>query len=68
MFSLVGRCHGLALSQKEHRHPQRPGDLAVQRHLLALIPGQRATQMRGEPGEGHDEGVADRVGGVVTAG
>ena len=41
-----GRCHGLAFSQKNTGMPKRCGDVGVQRHLLALVPGQRPAQVR----------------------
>jgi hypothetical protein len=49
---------------EEHLHAQRLGDLAVQRHLLALIPGQRPAQLRGQWRQGRYQCVADRPGGV----
>ena len=53
---------------EEHRHAQRLGDLGVQRHLAALVPGQRPAQLRPAGAERGDDGVADRVGGVPPAG
>ena len=52
------------LVAEEHRHAQRGADLAVQRHLLALVPGQRPAQPRRELAERGDQRVADRLGGV----
>jgi hypothetical protein len=43
VFSFEGRCHGLAFLAEEHRHAEGLADLGVQRHLFALIPGQRTT-------------------------
>ena len=47
-----------------HRHAQRGGDLGVQRHLAALVPGQRPAQLRRQVLHRVDDGVADGVGGV----
>jgi len=53
---------------EEHRHAQHLGDLAVQRHFLALIPGQRPAQLRGQWRQGRYQCVADRLGGVPAPG
>jgi len=47
-----------------NRHAERGGDLAVQRHLLALVPGKRAAQLWRDLAQRGNEGVADRLGGV----
>jgi hypothetical protein len=44
--------------------PKRCGDLGVQRHLAALIPGQGPAQLRRQVFHRVDDGVADGVGGV----
>ena len=67
MFSLLGRRHGLAFWQK-NRRLERPGDLSVQRHFLALVPGQRAAHGGRQLREGLDQGVPDQVGGVPPVG
>jgi hypothetical protein len=56
------------LLAEEHRHLERPGDLSVQRHFLALVPGQRAAHGGRQLREGLDEGVPDQVGGVPPVG
>jgi hypothetical protein len=40
------------------------GELAVPRHLHALIPGQRPDEVGREGGDGVEEGVTDVLGGM----
>ena len=50
VFSFDGRCHGLAFSQKYTGMPSAAVISRVQRHLLALVPGQRPAQLRRQRG------------------
>src|SRR5665647_2532453 len=52
------------LLTEEHRHPQPVADLAVEGHLLALVPGQGTPQPRRQLAERGHQGVGDGLGGV----
>ena len=47
---------------EEHRHPDVSGEPSVLSHLLALVPGQRATQPFREPTHGRGQRRANLLG------
>jgi hypothetical protein len=61
VFSLEPRCQGLRGSQKYTGRPVSMLNL-VGGHLFALVPGQRAAQLIGQPHDVLGESVGDQVG------
>ena len=66
MFSLLPRCHGTARVAEVDRDTGLHAELRVGGHLLALIPGERAAQLRGELDDLRGERVRDHIGGMAV--